>query len=301
MKQQRSNSNPDIQAQLDLKLNIADAESVALEPIQFYVYDEVGEVAGYNSLTDVPAAHSEYVDTVVVNNNTVLMDSYISPVLGITDIQAGTYIYKNYSSVSNATSVSRLQFKWYSYHIDTTKTLLYTHSTDEINSTSVTLVESYVTEATPKTILATDRLVLEIYGVTTRTTNTTISLVQGGTQRNSHIETPILKAVPSVVQAAIDAAIAEIVLTAPTTIVDTNSPYSIANLEFIKVNSTAAIISVVLPSTGKVRVKWTAGVNAVTLTVTGGGTIDGAASYEIQTLQDSIDLEATSAGVWSIV
>jgi len=73
--------------------------------------------------------------------------------------------------------------------------------------------------------------------------------------------------------------------------------YSILDLEWVLVNSTSNIISITLPSTGKVRISWTTGTNAVTIV----GTVNGAANFIIPVLNASIDLESISAGQWRIV
>jgi hypothetical protein len=80
-----------------------------------------------------------------------------------------------------------------------------------------------------------------------------------------------------------------------------DSPYSIPDLTWVLIDSTSGIISVVLPATGKVRIGWTAGTNAVNLTVISSGTINGSSSYTIGTLNDSIDLETFSSGNWRVI
>jgi hypothetical protein len=80
-----------------------------------------------------------------------------------------------------------------------------------------------------------------------------------------------------------------------------DSPYSIPTGTFVLIDSTNGAVSVVLPATGKVRIKWIAGTNTVTLSVTGAGTIDNSATYTIVTLKDCIEAEATSTGVWYII
>lgn len=73
--------------------------------------------------------------------------------------------------------------------------------------------------------------------------------------------------------------------------------YSINNLEWVLVDSTSTAVNITLPSTGKIRISWSAGTNAVTII----GNVNGATNYAFRTLNDTLDLESVSAGVWRMV
>lgn len=189
---------------INAKLNIADAPNYSVAQLSFYMDDTASGIAGYEVLSTTPDVSIEETDSAVCNNNTVQIARYVTDVLGITVLKAGSYNYHIWRSASSSSGTSKLEFKWYSRATNGTETLLYTHESNEINDTSLTYNETIIVEAVAKTILATDRLVLVISGKTDRITNTTISFSHSGTTRNSHVETPIDAPVSSALLAALE-------------------------------------------------------------------------------------------------
>ena len=73
--------------------------------------------------------------------------------------------------------------------------------------------------------------------------------------------------------------------------------YTIANLEWVLVDSTSGAVNITLPSTGRVRITWSAGTNTATIV----GTVNGATNYVIKSLNDSIDLQSIASNSWRMI
>jgi hypothetical protein len=194
---------------LDTKLNITDALTVQ-GAITFYLADDilalpVGGTSDVISIT--PLAITEQTGTVTVKLSTspLIYGSYISVPLGVGIIQAGDYDYNFYRKVSTADGVSNLIYKWYLYHVDDSKTLIFTHTGLEIDAT-VNYSSSEFTANVAASIACevTDRLLLEIYATTTNATDVIVSVAHGGSTHNSNVLTPIQSAVGSILQASLD-------------------------------------------------------------------------------------------------
>ena len=91
-----------------------------------------------------------------------------------------------------------------------------------------------------------------------------------------------------------------------TLIDNADSPYTILSTdELILADSTNGAVSIILPATGNAKnIKWNAGANTITVTVTSSGTIDGSSSFVFNTNYEvgtSITVNNISSGNWVII
>ncbi|MFA6300771.1 MAG: tail fiber domain-containing protein [Candidatus Paceibacterota bacterium] len=161
--------------------------------VSFYLDDTASDIPSYVTLTPAPTSLPQIVDSVVVNNSTALIESYASSPLGLgsTSIEAGVWQFDIYGYLSSTVQISVIRAEVYKRDSGGVETLLFTTETPDINSTSVFLAS--VTTVQPAfAINPTDRLVVKFYGRTTRTSNTTVSLVHNGTANYTHFHTPMV-------------------------------------------------------------------------------------------------------------
>lgn len=118
---------------------------------------------------------SEVIGSVVVNNNTVLSNTFLyEDQLDTTVIPSGVWRAVFYSKVSSAQFSTTISLQMFLYHADTTETNLFTMTSTDINSTDYerTVIES---SQPAYACLATDRFGMRLSVTTTRPTNTTVN------------------------------------------------------------------------------------------------------------------------------
>lgn len=149
-------------------------------------------ITDYENLQYIPEISTEIEESVVVNNSEGLIDSYLFPADNLTLINAGVWGFNIWTKVSSTAGVSYLIARVYKRTTGGVETLLFSAQSPEITSTNPqernfeAINNSFIKDAT-------DRLVLKIFGVTTRNSNTTVSIFHGSPVRYSHIHTPISK------------------------------------------------------------------------------------------------------------
>jgi len=159
--------------------------------VTYFFDDTLSGVSTYYILSKVPIGTAEDIDTVVVNNNTVLFEGYNSVALGGTEINAGVWEFTLWVGTTNAGATNFVDVEVYKRTVGGAETLLFTVSTPDLSGTSIT--EQNIKTAQPSfAINSTDILVVKVYGRTTGGTNRTMSFVHNGTSRYSHFHTPLI-------------------------------------------------------------------------------------------------------------
>lgn len=164
--------------------------------VDFFYVNTASDIATYNVLSKSPDAGVEVDDSVVVNNNRVLISSYASASTGLggTQIDAGVWNFDIWAYVSMLNLASSIDIDIYKRTSGGTETLLFSVNSGTINTTSLATVEDYVVTSVQQafSINSTDRLVAKIYGKTSNITNTTVHFLHGGTTHYSHFNTPLV-------------------------------------------------------------------------------------------------------------
>jgi len=157
--------------------------------VVYFLTDTPAGFGTYEYMSKTPDGLAEIQETVVVNNNTVLIHEYMSDVaVNKTTIDAGIWEFNlfGYVDTLNANFVVDV----YKRTTGGTETLLFSAETELISWTAVDL-SSVTTVQQQFTCDATDKLVVKVSGKTTQTSNVTLKLVHSGTTHYSHIHTPL--------------------------------------------------------------------------------------------------------------
>jgi hypothetical protein len=162
--------------------------------VDFFYVDSASDIGGYNILSKVPDAGAEQDDSAVVNNNKVLIESYISPAggLGGSQIDAGVWTFDAWGYVSSTVGVSILVFDVYKRTAAGAETLLFSLNSLEINSTSIIDISPNPSVQQAFAINATDRLLVKVSAQTDAVTDKTVHFIHGGTTHYSHFNTPLV-------------------------------------------------------------------------------------------------------------
>lgn len=157
-----------------------------------FLDDAASDITNYNVLTFTPGGENEVIDTIVVNNNTVTGESYATPTggLGLTGIDSNLWEFHTFCKCSTVSGTTTITYDVYKRTAGGTETLLFSATTEDINSTSVVeLVASGVQSAV--VLDATDRLVVKVKATTTANVDVTVSIYHNGVDHYSHIHTPM--------------------------------------------------------------------------------------------------------------
>ena len=162
----------------------------------FYFNNTVSDISGYESIEQIPSGAAEVVESVSVTatGGDGLIDPYVtlSGYPGVASLPAGLWRFRTFHNVSSNAGVSNVVFSVYNRTATGTETLLFTTVSDEINQEGIAdeYLTSYVQNA-PYTVSLTDRIVIKVYGRTTRVPATTVRFVYQGTIRTSHVQSPL--------------------------------------------------------------------------------------------------------------
>jgi hypothetical protein len=158
--------------------------------VTYFLSTTSGGIAGYETISKTPDTAAEVDETVVVNNNTVLLHSYISDsAIGKTTVDPGIWEFNYFTYVD--TLHAHVFTEVYTRTSSGVETFLFSAESLYINWTSVQLVAA--TTVQPEfSCNATDKLVIKVYGTTTETSNVTLHILHSGTQNYSHFHTPLV-------------------------------------------------------------------------------------------------------------
>jgi hypothetical protein len=149
----------------------------------------------YEILNLIPAGNAEADETVTVKNGLgeVLVDPYVTNIgfPALTEIPAGLWRFRTFHYINDDKGTTTAVFKVYNRTATGTETLLFTATSDDINTKTVDeYLTSYVTTTAYK-VSATDRIVCKVYGQSTHNQNIIFHFVYDGTTHTSHIQTPL--------------------------------------------------------------------------------------------------------------
>lgn len=161
--------------------------------VDFFYVETASDIGGYYTLSRTPDSGGELDETVVCNNNKVLLDAYASPSTGLggTQIDAGVWTFDIWGYVSDVSLTSEIIIDIYKRTAGGSETLLFSVSSGEINMLSVSLY-SITSVQQAFAINATDRLIAKVSGQTNRILDTTIHFFHGGITHYSHFNTPLV-------------------------------------------------------------------------------------------------------------
>lgn len=143
----------------------------------------------YKQLSYTPPT-VETTQTVTVNNNTVLLNSYIfDGDVKTTTIPAGEWGFTFDRFVDNTAGETNLRFDIFARTSGGVETVLFSLFSAEINDTVYTK-ENIIQIKSAYTVNTTDRIGVKVYGTTTRTSDTIISFKLGNGDA-SHFTTPL--------------------------------------------------------------------------------------------------------------
>lgn len=164
--------------------------------VDFFYSDVASDISTYGILQKNPDPAAETDDSVVCNNNKVLMEAYASPSTGLggTQIDAGVWTFDIWAYVSMLNLASSIDIDIYKRTSGGTETLLFTVNSGTITATSLASVTLYTIASVQQafSINSTDRLVAKVSGKTSNITDTTVHFVHGGTTHYSHFNTPLV-------------------------------------------------------------------------------------------------------------
>jgi hypothetical protein len=164
----------------------------AAQGVNYFLSATASGISGYDLMSKTPDTSAEVDESVVVNNNTQLLATYIADTtLNDTLIDPGVWNFNMFSYVSATGGDTRMIVDVYKRTSGGTETLLFSATSDTINATTVQL---YLIETVQPgfTTLATDKLVFKISASTTATANKTVHLVHSGTAHYSYAATPLV-------------------------------------------------------------------------------------------------------------
>ena len=146
----------------------------------------------YDFMSKTPDTAAEVDESVVVNNQTLLFESYIADgAIGGTQLDPGIWNFSLYTYSSLSTGTNTITANVYKRTSGGTETLLFSVTSSNIINTVVELVELKTVQPA-FSINATDTLLFKFDATTTNITNTTIHLVHSGTIHYSFINTPLI-------------------------------------------------------------------------------------------------------------
>lgn len=154
----------------------------------YYPAHIASDIVGYERMTKSQLTSSGHTQTVAINNNTVLIDAFITDVNEptVTGYTSGIWTVHTHGQFSSHTGNNFIIWSIYKRTTGGTETLLYTVSTDNI--TVNTLVEyqfSYLLSGA--TMNVSDRLIMKIYAQTTGGAKN-VSILYGGTSNFAFLQ-----------------------------------------------------------------------------------------------------------------
>jgi len=178
---------------VDNKINNLSYESTVGQPILFYFSNTSNNISGYEDLLNKPDTLPEDIEVITINNNRVLLHGYSSIPLNRTLIPAGIWSFTFYGYVNDNTSLTRYEVEIYKRDNNDVETLIETILSNDINLSSVGVINFNGTVQNDTVINLTDRLIIKIYGFS-NVSNKTISLYfyHSGSNHNSYFSSPLV-------------------------------------------------------------------------------------------------------------
>jgi hypothetical protein len=150
-------------------------------------------ISGYKQLTKPPmaaAAEVELTQAVIDTGGEVLMDDWVSPALGLSEIAAGSWTFELFGSVDTVDGVSEVIARVYARSAAGSETELFHVTTGSLTAASA----GYLVTSSQGVLslgALTDRLVVKIYAKTTSTGSRTVHFYYLGAARQSRLSLPV--------------------------------------------------------------------------------------------------------------
>lgn len=160
--------------------------------VSYYLTASASGIVGYDYMSLSPDNNAEVMESAIVNNGMILIDSYISSqTLNRNLINSGIWTFNLWGSTSSGNGNNYFIIEVYSRTTLGVETLLFTSNSTLLQitytlATSESIQQSFIVNPT-------DYLVFKIYGFTDKNTNTTITLYHSGSAHYSHIHTPLIQ------------------------------------------------------------------------------------------------------------
>lgn len=163
---------------------------VAPGAFTLYLEETPSGTLTYDTLLAFPSGDPESVETAIVGGTEpfVLLESYLSSYLNRTRIDAGVWEFNTYASVGTLSANSVVEV--YTHNISGIETFLFSGTSDSITSTSPAIYTTLITQGSYITSL-TDKLLVKYYFSSAAPVSISATLYHSGTERDSHIHTPI--------------------------------------------------------------------------------------------------------------
>lgn len=171
---------------------VVDTQQQFQSNVTYYLDNASSDIPTYEGLLRSPATIVEQLETINLNNNTVIFDSYATPPNdpGVLEIPAGLWTMHAHVQFSAITGDNFVHFDMYKRAAGGAETFLFRMSTDDITSTA--LIEHQISAIQAAvTLLDTDRLVLKVYAQTTGGAKTA-TLHYSGIENFAFVQTAIV-------------------------------------------------------------------------------------------------------------
>jgi hypothetical protein len=163
--------------------------------ILYFIHAASSDPITYEGLKPIPAGSTEVDETITVKNTLgkVYIDSYITDVgyPALTEIPAGLWRFRAFAFVSGTPGTTTLVFDVYNRTAGGTETLLFSTTTNDIDSLATTEQLATYTQTSNYVVSTNDRIVVKVYGQSTHTSNINLHWIYEGTTHTSHVQTTL--------------------------------------------------------------------------------------------------------------
>jgi len=156
----------------------------------------------YKTLSAIPPVGTLTTKTVIINNNTQLIEQFVTPVLNKFNLSSGIWTFNIKSGASKIPTgdVLKLYVEVYQYLSDNTTNLLYSIIPATNNLTTDIIEVSLETAKQSYSINNTDRLLIKLFATTTHTQDITVTLQYNSDTAISHMHTPLTEEISDYLQ-----------------------------------------------------------------------------------------------------
>jgi hypothetical protein len=151
--------------------------------------------ATYKTLTAIPPNGTLTTKNITVNNNTLLIEQFITVPLNKFSLSSGLWNFNIKAKADKIPTgdVIKIYAELWKYSADNTSTLLFTANPNGNNLTLDYAELNLETTATAYSVLNTDRMLVKLYATTTHTQNIIVSIQYNSTTAISHVHTPFVE------------------------------------------------------------------------------------------------------------
>lgn len=156
---------------------------------------EVINSVTYRVLGATPPNGVTTTKTATINNNSQLIEQFITPALQRTSLSSGIWTFNVVAQASKTVGndVLKLYAEVYKYSIDNTSILLFTAMPVNNNLTDTSIEINLETTATSYAVVPTDRILVKLLATTTHTQNVVVTISYNSTTAISHVHTPFVE------------------------------------------------------------------------------------------------------------